>query len=246
MTTTIPTTTTHEIADGIYRISTFLPDVSPRGFTMNQFLIDADEPLLFHTGLRGLFPLVRQAVAAIRPVEDLRWISFGHVEADECGSMNEWLAVAPNATVAHTMTACMVSVNDLADRAPRPLTDEDRIELGGGKVVRSIATPHVPHNWESHVLFEESTGTLLCGDIFTAVGNGPALVEDDLVGAALEAESMFQATSLAPAVGATLRRLSDLQPTTLAVMHGSSFRGDGGKALLALADAYDAYAPPTA
>ena len=241
-----PSTTTHEIAAGIYRFSTWIPDIGPDGFQFNQFLIDADEPLLFHTGARQLFPLVSEAVAKVRPLEDLRWISFGHVESDECGSMNQFLAAAPSATVLHNPVACMVSLNDLCDRAPEMLADGMTKELGGGKVVREVTTPHVPHNWESHVLFEESTRTLLCGDIFTALGNPEPLVEHDLVEVAMQAEAIFGATSLAATVGRTLRRLADLEPTTLAVMHGSSFTGDGAAALRSLADAYDAYVPATA
>jgi flavorubredoxin len=133
-----------EIADGIYRLSTFVPAIAPpAGFTFNQFVILGDEPLLFHTGLRRMFPLVSAAVSRIMPVERLRWITFGHYEADECGSMNEWLAAAPQAQVAHGMTGCMVSLEDMADRAPRVLADGEVIDLGG-KRIRYIDTPHVP------------------------------------------------------------------------------------------------------
>ena len=159
-------TTTHEIADGIYRFSTFIPDVSPDGFTFNQFLIAGDEPLLFHTGPRGMFPLVAEALATVIPVESLRWITFGHVEADECGSMNMWLTAAPYSQVAHGALGCIVSLNDLCDRPPRALAEGEVIDLGG-KRVRQISTPHVPHGWEAQVLFEETTGTLLCGDLFS-------------------------------------------------------------------------------
>ena len=227
-----------EIADGIYRISTFVPDVSPVGFTFNQFLIDADEPLLFHTGPRGMFPLVAEAVAKVVPVESVRWITFGHVEADECGSMNLWLAAAPDAQVAHGMTGCFVSLNDLCDRPPRPLADDEVIDLGG-KRIRHLDTPHVPHAWEAQVLFEETTGTLLCGDLMTQIGHGPALTTDDVVAAAVEAEAMFHQTSMAPTTASTIRKLGDLNPTTLAIMHGSSFQGDGRRALYDLADAYE-------
>lgn len=142
----------HEIASGLYRLSTYVPEIAaPAGFTFNQFLIDGDEPLLFHCGPRGLFPLVSAAVARVMPIERLRWITFGHVEADECGAMNAWLATAPQATVAHGMTACMVSLNDMADRTPRPLSDGETIDLGG-KRVRYIDTPHVPHGWEAGLL----------------------------------------------------------------------------------------------
>ena len=232
-------TNVDEIADGIYRLSTWVPDVAPpAGFTFNQFLVMADEPLLFHTGLRGLFPLVSDAVARVVPVERLRWITFGHVEADECGSMNEWLAAAPQAEVAHGMLGCLVSLNDMADRAPRALADGEVLDLGG-KRIRHIDTPHVPHAWEARVLYEETTNTLLCGDLFTHLGNGPAVTSDDIVEPAMEAEAMFRATCMAPDTAEVMRKLGDLAPTTLALMHGSSYSGDGAKALDALATAYE-------
>ncbi len=228
-------TTIDEVADGIYRVSTFVPEA---GMVFNQYFVDADEPLLFHTGMRGLFPLVREAVERVRPAADLRWITFGHVEADECGAMNDWLAVAPEATVAHGALGCVVSVNDLADRPPRPLQSDEKLDLGG-KVVRYLVTPHVPHAWDAGLLYEETTGTLLCGDLFTRLGDEPAVSDADPVGPALEAEDAFLATCLTPATGATIRGLADLGPTTLGLMHGSAYRGDGAAALRALADAYD-------
>ncbi|MEJ8856825.1 MBL fold metallo-hydrolase [Variovorax robiniae] len=234
-------TSTCEIADRIYRISTCVPDAAPGGFTFNQFLIDADEPLLFHTGLRQMFPLVSEAVGRIVPLSRLRWITFGHVEADECGAMNEFLAAAPQAEVAHGATGCMVSLDDLCNRPPRKLADGEAWDLGG-KRVRHIDTPHVPHNWEARVLFEESTGTLFCGDLFTHTGNGPALVESDIVGPAMAAEALFHATSLSPATAPTIRTLAKLEPQALALMHGSSRRSRCGEALMQLADAYEAMA----
>ena len=229
-----------EIAGGIYRLSTFVPDIAPpAGFTFNQFLITGDEPLLFHTGLRKMFPLTRAAVAKLIPPERLRWISFGHFEADECGAMNEWLAVSPQAELAHGYTGSMVSLNDMADRAPRVLGDGETIEIGGGKRVRYIDTPHTPHGWDAGVLYEESTRTLMCGDLFTQLGDGPALTEGDVVGPAIAAEDLFRYSSLAPAMGSTIRGLAKLAPRTLALMHGPSFSGDGAAALRALADDYD-------
>ena len=233
-------THTEEIADGVHRISTFIPEIAaPAGFTMNQFLVTGEEPLLFHTGPRGMFPLVAEAVGRIVPVESLRWISFGHVESDECGAMNTWLAAAPQATVAFGALGCDISLNDLADRPPRALADDEVIDIGG-KRLRWISTPHVPHGWEAGVLYEETTGTLLCGDLFSAVGNGPALTGDDLVGPALAAEEMFHDFSLAPHTAVTLRSLGALEPDTLALMHGPSFAGDGGTQLRSLADGYEA------
>jgi flavorubredoxin len=227
-----------EIADRIYRLSTFVPGVAPpAGFTFNQFLIDAEEPLLFHCGHRRMFPLIAEALRRIVPVETLRFIGFGHVEADECGAMNEWLAAAPRAEVAHGMTASMVSLEDLADRPPRALTDGATIDLGGRRI-RYIDTPHVPHGWEAGVMYEEVTGTLLCGDLFTHVGAVPALVSTDIVGPAAEAESLFLASAITPATAPTIRKLAALQPRTLALMHGSSFNGDCTAALNGLADFY--------
>jgi hypothetical protein len=173
----------NEIANGIYRLSTFVPDIAPpAGFTFNQFLVLGDAPLLFHTGPRRMFPLVRSAVSRLMPPQRLRWITFGHYEADECGAMNEWLAVAPQAEVAHGQTGCLVSLNDVADRPPRVLQDGETIDLGKGKQVRYLDTPHIPHGWEAGVLYEETTGTLLCGDLFTQLGDRAALTESDIVG----------------------------------------------------------------
>jgi flavorubredoxin len=233
-------TNINEIADGIYRLSTWTDDIAPPdGFTFNQFLIAAEEPLLFHTGPRGTFPLVAEAVAKVVPVESLRWITFGHVEADECGSMNMWLAAAPQAEIAHGVVGCQVSLNDLSDRPPRALADGEVIDLGG-KRVRHLDTPHVPHGWEARVLFEETTGTLLCGDLFTHFGGKDvALTTGDVVEPAMVAEAAFRASSMAPDTADVMRRLGDLEPTTLAIMHGSCYSGDGKQALLNLADAYE-------
>jgi flavorubredoxin len=233
------TTSVDEIADGIYRLSTWVPDITPpAGFTFNQFLVDGEEPLLFHTGPRAMFPLVSEAVSRIVPVDRLRWITFGHIESDECGSMNEWLAAAPRSEIAHGTVGCLVSLNDLADRPPRALADGEVIDIGG-KRLRHIDTPHVPHAWEARLLYEETTRTLLCGDLFTHVGNGPALVEGDIVGPAMHAEAMFRATALAPDTGTVMRRLADLEPAALALMHGSSFNGDCSTALRDLATSYE-------
>lgn len=231
------TTKVDEIAPRIYRLSTLVPEIGPTGFTFNQFLLDDDEPLLFHTGHRSMFPNVREAIERILPVERLRWITFGHVESDECGAMNLLLAAAPRAQVAHGGLGCMVSLNELADRLPRALADGEIIELGD-KRVRHIDTPHVPHGWEARVLYEETTSTLLCGDLFTHLGDGPALTEDDIVGRASDGEDAFSYSSLAPSTPATIERLAQLVPRTLALMHGSSFTGDCAGALRALADNY--------
>jgi flavorubredoxin len=233
-------TRTDEIADGVYRFSTYVPQVTPDGFTFNQFLVRAGEPLLFHTGPRAMFPLVSEAVSKVVPLADIRWITFGHVEADECGSMNQWLAAAPRAQVAHGEVGVMVSLNDLADRLPRALANGEVLDLGG-KRIRHLDTPHVPHGWEARVLYEETTRTLLCGDLFTHTGDGPALTRGDIVSPARAAEEMFKASALTPASGPTIRALGALGPKTLALMHGSSFEGDAPRALADLADAYDGW-----
>jgi flavorubredoxin len=231
------TTKVDEIAPRIYRLSTLVPEIGPTGFTFNQFLLDDDEPLLFHTGHRSMFPTVREAIERVLPLDRLRWIAFGHVESDECGAMNEFLAAAPHAEVVHGAVGCMISLNEMADRPPRAMADGETLQLGAMRI-RHIDTPHVPHAWEARVLYEETTGTLLCGDLFTHLGDGPALTEADIVGPAVEAEDLFGYSSLAPGTPATIERLAGLQPRTLGLMHGSSFTGDGEAALRALADAY--------
>jgi flavorubredoxin len=241
-----------QIADGIYRISTFIPDIGPTGFTFNQFLVDAEEPLLYHTGMRQLFPIVREAVEKVMPVDRLRWIAFAHLEADECGSVNEFLEVAPHAQVAHGELGCNLSFNDQLIRPPRPLVDGEVLDIGGAALLRrdlgrhdvgrrviELATPHVPHNWESHMFYEEVSGTLFCGDLVSQIGAGPAITSDDLLDAAILAEDVFHQTSIGPAVPATYRRLADLAPQRLAVMHGSSYDGDCATLLRNLADVYE-------
>jgi flavorubredoxin len=227
-------TITTEIADDIFRISTFIAEA---GMSFNQFLINADEPLLFHTGMRALFPLVSDAVSKVLPLKSLRWVSFGHVEADECGSMNEWLQAADNAEVTFGGLGCTVSVNDLADRPPRALDDGDVIDLGG-KRVRYFATPHVPHGWEAGVLFEETTSTLLCGDLFTQLGDEPAMRQESPMEPTIVAEDMFSYSTLAPSTVPTVERLAELAPTTLALMHGPAYVGDGRQWLSDLAANY--------
>jgi flavorubredoxin len=233
-----------EIAEGIFRLSVHVPDLAPpAGFTFNHFLIRGEEPLLFHTGLRRMFPLLKDAVARLIPPDSLHWIGFGHYEADECGAMNEWLSVAPLAEVVHGQTGVMVSLNDMADRPPRILADGETLDIGGRRL-RWIDTPHIPHGWDAGVLFDEGSATLLCGDLFTQLGDGPALTEADIVGPAIQGEDLFGYSSLNPGMGATIRRLADASPRTLALMHGPSFRGDGAAALRALAADYDRRARP--
>jgi flavorubredoxin len=227
-----------EIGDGIFRLSTWVPDISADGFTFNQFLLTGGQPFLFHTGMRQLFPLVSAAVARVIPLETLRWISFGHLEADEFGAMNAFLDAAPHAEVIHGPLACALSLNDMCDRPPVAATDEPH-DIGGHRL-RFIPTPHVPHNWKAGLWFDERTSTLFAGDLFTRVGDGPALTEHDLVEPAMDAEAIFQATGLNTNLLPTLERLADLNPTTLAIMHGSSYAGDGGAQLRSLSEAYAA------
>jgi flavorubredoxin len=232
-------TVVHEIAEGIYRLSTWLPaPAGPDGLTFNQYLLDADEPLLFHTGPRGMFAQVAEAAAKVLDPHRLRWISFGHVESDECGAMNQWLAAAPHARVIFNPLGCSISLNDLADRPPEPMIDGSTRELGGHHV-QPIVTPHVPHCWEAQVLFDHTTKTLLCGDLFTRTGAGAALLHNtDLITPALKADDVLGATCLTPSTAPTLHKLADLQPRTLALMHGPAFAGDCAQALHDLADSY--------
>jgi flavorubredoxin len=168
------------------------------------------------------------------PLDRLRWISFGHVEADECGSMNQWLAAAPEAQVVHGQLGCDVSLRDLADRPPRALADGETLDLGG-KRMRWISTPHVPHGWEAGAFYEETGGVLFCGDLLTHVGDGPALTSSDVLGPAIGAEQAFRAMTMAPGTADILEALAGLEPKRLAIMHGSSFEGDGAAALRGLA-----------
>jgi flavorubredoxin len=231
-------TTVYEIADGIYRLSTHLPDIPPAGFTLNQFLVVDDEPLVFHCGPRAMFPSIATAVARVVPMARLRWITFGHVEADECGAMNQWLAAAPTAQVAHGALGCAVSLNDLADRPPCPLADGEVLVLGRHRL-RQIPTPHVPHAWEAQLLFDETTATLFCGDLFSHLGNPPPLVHDaDLITPTMEAEDAFGYTALAPATAPTIASLAELAPRTLALMHGPSATGNCAASLRELATGY--------
>jgi flavorubredoxin len=231
-------TNVDQIADGIYRISTLAPNLAPGGFSFNQFLIEADEPLLYHTGTRALFPVVRGAIEQVMPIERLRWIAFSHVEADECGAANDFLEVAPHAQVMHGGLGCLLSLNDQLNREPRPLQDGEVVDVGGKRFME-IATPHVPHNWESHMLFEQETGTLFCGDLLSQSGDRPAITSEPILDAAIACEQLFMQTSMGPAVPATYRRVASLQPKRLAIMHGSSYEGDCAAVLREMADVYE-------
>jgi len=227
-----------EIAERIYRLSTFLPAVGPSGLTFNQFLVDAEQPLLFHCGQRALFPAVSRAAARVMDLRRLRFIAFSHVEADECGALGEWLDAAPSATVTHGAIGCAIWLNDQSPRPPRALGDGEVLDLGGRRV-RRLDTPHVPHCWDAGLLYEETTGTLFTSDLFTHVGDPPAVTGGDIMGPAVAAEKQFGYTGVTPATGATIRRLAGLAPRTLAVMHGSSFSGAAAPLLESLAGFYD-------
>jgi flavorubredoxin len=231
-------TNVHEIASGIYRISTPVPpSVLAGGFTFNQFLVVDDEPLLFHTGMRGLFPAVREAVGRVIAPARLRWVGYSHIEADESGALNDWLAIAPRAQPICSQVAAMTSA-DMADRPPRPLADGEELVLGPNKRLRWLDAPHLPHNWECGYMFESSTRTLLCGDLFTHGGaDVPPLTESEVLSPA-EAMRKAMPASVAIEVHARqiLNKLASTEPLTLALMHGSSYRGDGGKLLRALGD----------
>ncbi len=233
-------TNVHEIADGIYRINTPVAIAGAGGFSFNQVLIADDEPLLFHTGPRKMFPLVREAVASVLPLERLRYIAFSHVEADECGSLNEWLAAAPSSVPLCGRVAAMVSIEDLADRAPRPLADNEALSLGKHSV-RWFDTPHLPHAWECGFLAEERTRTLLCGDLLTQGGSAlPPVTEADILGPSEAFRHEMDYFSHTKHARAMLERLAATHPATLACMHGSTWRGDGAGLLRALADALSA------
>jgi flavorubredoxin len=228
-------TNVHEIADGIFRINTPI-SIPGLEFNFNQYLIVDDEPLLFHTGLRKLFPVVRDAVANVMPLERLRYVGFSHFEADECGSLNEWLAVAPQAQPLCGRIGAMTSVSDVADRPPRALADGEDLKLGR-HTLRWFDTPHMPHSWDCGLMMESATRTFLCGDLFTRGGSGATpLVESDILGPSEEFRKPFDYFAHAPHTGATLERLAREQPTTMACMHGSAWRGDGSALLRALAE----------
>ena len=231
-------TNVHEIADGIYRINT--PVALPGGvgqFNFNQYLVVDDSPMLFHTGLRQLFALVREAVAAVMPVERLRYLGFSHFEADECGALNDFLAVAPQAVPVCSRVGAMVSGGDYANRPPRALADGEELELGR-HVMRWFDTPHMPHGWDCGLMMDTRTRTFFCGDLFTQGGAGEAaLTESDIFGPSEAFRTPMDYYAHAPQTRAMLERLAGEAPTTLACMHGSAFRGDGAKLLRALAGA---------
>ena len=234
-------TSVAEIGDGIYRISTPVPPnpALPEGFTFNQFLIDDDEPLLFHTGLRGMFPLVREAIEAVIPVSDLRYLGISHFEADECGAINEFLEVAPHAVPLCSAVGKMVSVDDVADREAVGLNDGEQLSLGK-HVVEWIDTPHLPHGWDCGYLFERKTSTLFCGDMFTQPGaDHRPLIEGDILGPSEAMRGAMDYYAHTENTAELIAKLAATEATTLACMHGSSWSGKGSELLGALAAALD-------
>lgn len=230
-------TNVHEIAEGIYRINTPVPFPDGNWFSFNQYLIDDEEPTVFHAGPRKLFPLVREAIAHVLPLQRLRHIGLSHVEADECGALNDFLAIAPQATPLCSRLAAMVSIDDLADRPAQPLGDGERRSIGH-HVLRWFDTPHMPHGWECGLMFDETTGTLFCGDLFTQPGRGEApLTEADILGPSEAFRKPMDYFAHAPNTGAALLRLADTAPRTLACMHGSAWQGDGASMLRSLRSA---------
>lgn len=233
-------TNVHEIADGIYRINTPITLPDGQAFSFNQYLVVDDAPLLFHTGPRQLFPLVREAIEAVMPIARLRYVGLSHVEADECGAMNLLLAAALQAQPLCSQVAAMVSMNDLADRAPRALADGERLSLGRHEI-QWFDTPHVPHGWDCGLMMERTTQTFLCGDLLTQPGRGTeALTEGDILGPSEAFRAPMDYFAHAPHTGAVLQRLAAEKPRTLACMHGSAWRGDGGALLRHLAEAVGA------
>ena len=230
-------TNIHEIAEGIYRINTpiDLPDGS--AFSFNQYLLVDDQPLLFHTGGRSLFPVVSEAIATVMPLQRLRYAGFSHTESDECGSLNQFLAAAPEAVPLCSQIAAMVSIGDLADRPPRALADGEELVLGK-HTVQWFDTPHVPHGWDAGLLMDTSTGTLFCGDLFTQPGHGSEpLTQGDVLGPSEAFRQPMDYFAHAPQTAAIMTRLAQLNPQTLACMHGSAWQGNGATLLRHLGEA---------
>jgi flavorubredoxin len=224
-----------EITDGIFRINTPVQVPGGLDFNFNQYLIVDDAPMLFHTGLRGLFPVVSEAIRAVMPLERLRYVGYSHFEADECGALNAFLAAAPHAVPVASRVATMVSLGDYADRAPRALADGEELPLGR-HTIRWFDTPHVPHGWDSGLMLDVATRTFFCGDLFTQGGAGSvALTEGDILGPSEAFRKPLDYFAHAPQTQAVLERLAREAPTTLACMHGSAWRGDGARLLRELA-----------
>jgi flavorubredoxin len=232
-------TNVQEIAPGIFRINTPVPLPGDLSFNFNQYLIVDDDPMLFHTGMRKLFPLVSEAVRAVMPLDRLRYVGLSHFEADECGALNQFLAAAPNAVPICSQVAALVSLGDYADRAPRGLADGEELVLGR-HTIKWFDTPHTPHAWECGLMLDVATRTFFCGDLFTQGGTGKvALTESDILGPSEAFRKPMDYFAHAPQTRAILERLAREEPTTLACMHGSAWRGDGARLLRELATALE-------
>ena len=224
----------NEIAPDMYRISTFIPEIN---LQFNQFLVRDEQPLLYHTGMKGLFPVVRDAVATLIDPTRIRWISFSHFEADECGALGEWQTLAPEATAVCSLVGKMVSVDDVVARRPAQALADGEVFSTGKYRFRLLHTPHVPHCWEATHMFEETQGTLLCSDLLHQNGAVEPSTSADVVGRFRQTLTDYQQGPLAnympytPYTESTLQRLAALKPKTLAAMHGSTYVGDGAKAL---------------
>jgi len=232
-----PITTITEIATDTYRINTAMPDMIPGGFSFNQYLLVDDKPLLFHTGPRKLFDLIRGQIETVLPMEDLRYIAFSHVEADECGSLAEFLAAAPQAQPVCSNVAAMVSVGDMVDVEPLGMADGQSLDLGRHQLTWQ-STPHLPHGWECGYLYDTTTRLLFCGDLFTQPGIGEKpLVEDDILASSEAFRAQMDYYAHGRDTQTLLLKLADLEPELLACMHGSAWSGDGGKLLRRLGKA---------
>ncbi len=233
------TTAVTEIAAGIHRISTYVPEGPPGGITFNQFVVLGDEPLLFHTGMRSMFPAVRDAVATVVDPAGVRWISSGHASRpDEYGALREWESIAPRAGTTHGQAGCFLCLADMSDRPLRPLADGEVLDLGSHRL-RWVDTPHVPGPWEAGVMYDEASGTLFCGDLFARTGPSEATTSDDVAETAIAHDQLMHGHAYTPATGPTLRRLAALEPQRLALMHGPTYEGDAAAQLLTLADYFD-------
>ena len=237
-----------EIAPDVYRFSIYVPEIN-LGF--NHFLVKDDEPLLFHTGSRAMFPALREMVSKVIDPAKLRWISFSHFETDECGALNQWLQVAPNATPVHGMIGCLVNLNDFSDRPTKMLNADDRITTGKYKF-RFVHTPQLPHGWDAGVLFEETQRTLFCSDLCHQEFDVEPVISSDIIGRCRQVLTAYQQSPFAnyvpytPQTGRQLEAVAQLDPKTLAIMHGSSFRGNGAQVIRDLAGVFKEVLSPEA
>lgn len=230
-------TTINEIAPDLFRLSIYVPDFDMQ---FNHFLVRDEEPLLFHAGLKAMFPELRKAMATLIDPVRLKYIAWSHFESDECGALNEWLQLAPEAQPVCTLVGKLVSVDDFSIRPARGMTGEDVLSTGKYRY-RFYRSPHIPHGWDAGLLFEETRKTLFCSDLFHHFGDVAATTSSDLIEPTRKAMQQMQQGPLAGYMPYTrqtegvLHSLAELKPETLAVMHGSSFRGPGDRLLTDLA-----------